>query len=70
MSTRVLFYYDVVSPWSMFAYQILKRYQKPWNLNLVLKPVFLGGIMAGTSLRSSHALFVISDVELRNFPAD
>ncbi|GAA5878888.1 hypothetical protein JCM1840_000831 [Sporobolomyces johnsonii] len=43
--TRISLYYDVVSPWSLFAYHILKRYRAPWGFDLELKPTFLGGVM-------------------------
>ncbi|GAA6064639.1 hypothetical protein JCM10212_003364 [Sporobolomyces blumeae] len=43
--TKITLHYDVVSPWSLFAYHILKRYRKAWNYELVLKPMFLGGVM-------------------------
>ncbi|BGP36222.1 hypothetical protein JCM10450v2_000118 [Rhodotorula kratochvilovae] len=45
---RVTFHFDVVSPWSVFAYAVLKRYRQPWNLDLVLKPMFLGGVMSAS----------------------
>ncbi|GAA5930304.1 hypothetical protein JCM3775_004357 [Rhodotorula graminis] len=45
---RGTLYYDVVSPWSVFAYAVLKRYRKHWNMDIVLKPVFLGGVMAAS----------------------
>ncbi|GAA5999918.1 uncharacterized protein JCM10292_003537 [Rhodotorula paludigena] len=41
-------YYDVVSPWSMIAYTVLQRYRTRWNANIVLKPMFLGGIMVAS----------------------
>ncbi|GAA5965038.1 hypothetical protein JCM21900_006219 [Sporobolomyces salmonicolor] len=43
--TRISFYYDVVSPWSLLAYHVLKRYREPWGMKLELKPTFLGGVM-------------------------
>jgi len=42
---KVLLYYDVVSPWSFMAWEIIKRYQKPWSLDVELRPIFLGGVM-------------------------
>ncbi|XP_014781111.1 glutathione S-transferase kappa 1 isoform X2 [Octopus bimaculoides] len=41
-------FYDVVSPYSWLAFEVLNRYKNYWNINLCLKPVFLGGIMQKT----------------------
>ena len=41
----ITFYFDVVSPYACLSFFVLKRYRKLWNLDLQLKPVFLGGIM-------------------------
>ncbi|KAH9467879.1 hypothetical protein Pst134EA_011497 [Puccinia striiformis f. sp. tritici] len=41
--------YDIVSPWSYFAYVVLKRYRPLWDFDLILNPVYLGG---NYSLRS------------------
>lgn len=38
-------FYDVVSPYSWFAFEVLCRYKNVWMIDLHLKPVFLGGIM-------------------------
>ncbi|GAA6007943.1 hypothetical protein JCM10207_006975 [Rhodosporidiobolus poonsookiae] len=43
---RVTLYFDPVSPWSFFALAVLKRYRQIWGLEVVLKPTFLGGVMA------------------------
>eukprot|EP01129_Flabellula_baltica_P000796 TRINITY_DN10748_c0_g1_i1.p1 TRINITY_DN10748_c0_g1~~TRINITY_DN10748_c0_g1_i1.p1 ORF type:complete len:257 (-),score=56.61 TRINITY_DN10748_c0_g1_i1:36-755(-) len=43
--TKIDFYYDVVSPYSFLAHQILKRYQEAgYDLDIQMKPVLLGGI--------------------------
>jgi len=38
-------FYDVVSPYSWIGFEAICRYRSVWNINLKLKPVFLGGIM-------------------------
>ncbi|XP_035213633.1 glutathione S-transferase kappa 1-like [Stegodyphus dumicola] len=39
------FFYDIISPYSFLAFEVLHRYKPIWNINLKLKPVLLGGIM-------------------------
>ncbi|XP_065199235.1 glutathione S-transferase kappa 1-like [Sycon ciliatum] len=51
MATRRLavnLYYDVTSPYTWLAFEVLCRYRKPWQMDLKLQPVFLGGIMHAT----------------------
>uniref|UniRef100_A0A2K6SEM3 Glutathione S-transferase kappa n=1 Tax=Saimiri boliviensis boliviensis TaxID=39432 RepID=A0A2K6SEM3_SAIBB len=38
-------FYDVLSPYSWLGFEILCRYQNIWNINLQLRPSFLGGII-------------------------
>mmetsp|Transcript_25830 Transcript_25830/g.47226 ORF Transcript_25830/g.47226 Transcript_25830/m.47226 type:complete len:229 (+) Transcript_25830:2-688(+) len=45
---RVDVYFDVVSPWSYIGVEVISRFRKAWNLDLRLKPIFLGGIMQAT----------------------
>ncbi|KAM0753156.1 thioredoxin-like protein [Meredithblackwellia eburnea MCA 4105] len=45
---KITLFYDVISPWSLFAFELLKRYRKPWNLDIVLKPTYLGGVMVSS----------------------
>lgn len=42
---RVELYYDIVSPYSYLAFAALNRYERRWQLDLELLPVFLGGLM-------------------------
>ncbi|KAK0061305.1 glutathione-S-transferase kappa 1 [Biomphalaria pfeifferi] len=41
----VEFFYDVVSPYTWFAFEVLCRYQHRWNITLKLRPFYLGAIM-------------------------
>nr|KAJ3421232.1 hypothetical protein HK105_004142 [Polyrhizophydium stewartii] len=45
MSPRLTLYYDVVSPFSWFAFEILSRYRPVWGIEVDFVPFFLGGIM-------------------------
>jgi len=44
----VEFFFDILSPYSYFAFETLCRYASLWNLRLDLKPVFLSAIMQQT----------------------
>ncbi|XP_076010965.1 glutathione S-transferase kappa 1-like [Genypterus blacodes] len=38
-------FYDVVSPYSWLGFEIVCRYRNVWNVDLKLRPAFLGGVM-------------------------
>ncbi|XP_076826682.1 glutathione S-transferase kappa 1-like isoform X1 [Brachyhypopomus gauderio] len=38
-------FYDVVSPYSWLGFEVLCRYRSVWNIDLKLRPAFLGGVM-------------------------
>ncbi|KAM9488395.1 glutathione S-transferase kappa 1-like [Clarias gariepinus] len=44
-------FYDVVSPYSWLAFEVLCRYRNVWNIELKLRPAFLGGVMQGSGNR-------------------
>ncbi|XP_056114450.1 glutathione S-transferase kappa 1-like [Rhinichthys klamathensis goyatoka] len=44
-------FYDVVSPYSWLAFEVLCRYRNIWNIDLKFKPAFLGGVMQGSGNR-------------------
>jgi len=44
--TQVKFYYDILSPYAWFGFENLCRYQKPWDLDLQLKPMNIWKIMS------------------------
>ncbi|KAG7474230.1 glutathione S-transferase kappa 1 [Solea senegalensis] len=39
------FFYDVVSPYSWLAFEVMCRYRNVWDVEVKLRPAFLGGIM-------------------------
>ena len=45
---RIVFQFDVISPYSALSWKVLMRYKSRWRFTLVPKPVFLGGIMQAT----------------------
>ena len=47
-SGSITLYYDCISPFTFFAFTVLQRYEKIWNMQIILKPVLLGGVMAAT----------------------
>ncbi|XP_072316514.1 glutathione S-transferase kappa 1 [Eucyclogobius newberryi] len=49
MSSRKVIevFYDVVSPYSWLGFEVMCRYRNVWNIDLKLRPAFLGGIMKG-----------------------
>ncbi|KAM9782933.1 glutathione S-transferase kappa 1-like [Neosynchiropus ocellatus] len=49
MSSKKLveLFYDVVSPYSWLAFEVMCRYRTVWNIDLKLRPAFLGGVMQG-----------------------
>eukprot|EP01112_Ceratiomyxa_fruticulosa_P011297 TRINITY_DN3055_c0_g1_i1.p1 TRINITY_DN3055_c0_g1~~TRINITY_DN3055_c0_g1_i1.p1 ORF type:complete len:224 (+),score=47.47 TRINITY_DN3055_c0_g1_i1:166-837(+) len=48
----VQFYYDLLSPYSFFAFEVLKRYEQRWSLDIDMVPVLLGGIFQSTGNKS------------------
>ncbi|XP_046884824.1 glutathione S-transferase kappa 1-like [Hypomesus transpacificus] len=38
-------FYDVVSPYSWLGFEVMCRYRNVWNIELKLRPAFLGGVM-------------------------
>ncbi|KAI2655123.1 glutathione S-transferase kappa 1-like protein [Labeo rohita] len=38
-------FYDVVSPYTWLAFEVLCRYRNVWNIELKFKPAYLGGVM-------------------------
>lgn len=45
---KIGYYFDITSPYQCLAWHVLMRYRTIWDLELVPKPVLLGGVMAQT----------------------
>ncbi|XP_019856690.1 PREDICTED: glutathione S-transferase kappa 1-like [Amphimedon queenslandica] len=68
MATKVKLYYDVVSPYTWVAFEVLCRYRSRWNMSLELKPFFLGGIMQLSGNRPpgmvpNKAAYMVTDLK-------
>jgi len=46
---KVELFYDIVSPYSWLAFEVLCRYRQSWNLNLEFRPMFLGAVMKASN---------------------
>ena len=62
------FYFDVMSPYTYFAFQVLKRYRPLWNLKVEFVPFFLGAVMKASgnvppASVPNRALFLNHDVQ-------
>lgn len=61
-------FYDVISPYSYFAFEHLLRHSKLWpSVNLRLKPFLLGGIMKAAGNKPpmvvpNKAIYMLSDI--------
>jgi len=53
---RVTFYFDVGSPYSFLALEILLRYERRWRLALELRPVMLGRLLKAAGNASPAAV--------------
>ncbi|RMX39385.1 hypothetical protein pdam_00005978 [Pocillopora damicornis] len=61
-------FYDVISPYSWIAFEVLCRYRPKWNLDLQFRPFFLGGIMAGSGNRPpamvpAKGVYMMKDIQ-------
>ena len=48
---RIELFYDIVSPYSWFAFETLRRYEQRWSVDLILRPFFLNAVMRATEKR-------------------
>lgn len=64
---KIHFYYDVVSPYSWLAFEVLTRFEASWNLEIDLCPFYLGGVMQTTgntapSFLPARAPYMLKDL--------
>jgi glutathione S-transferase kappa 1 len=45
---RIEFFYDIISPYSYLAFEVLCRYRDAWTIELELRPFLLGGVHKAT----------------------
>jgi glutathione S-transferase kappa 1 len=65
---KITVFFDTISPYSYFCWEVLLRYKQRWNLFVDVRPVFLGGIMQKTgnkppAMLAPRALFQAQDLE-------
>ncbi len=48
MTDHIDFAFDIVSPYSYLAYNIMERYRARWDVTVRYVPAFLGGVFAAT----------------------
>ncbi|XP_016378898.1 glutathione S-transferase kappa 1-like isoform X1 [Sinocyclocheilus rhinocerous] len=69
-SRRVVeLFYDVISPYSWLAFEVLCCYRNVWNIDLKFKPAFLGGVIYGSDsqpavVNPSKLMYMVSDLKL------
>ncbi|XP_015226198.1 PREDICTED: glutathione S-transferase kappa 1 isoform X3 [Cyprinodon variegatus] len=57
-------FYDVVSPYSWLGFEVMCRYRNVWNIELKLRPAFLGGVMQGAgSLSAMRFVTAVQQIE-------
>ncbi|XP_051722027.1 glutathione S-transferase kappa 1-like isoform X2 [Ctenopharyngodon idella] len=62
-------YYDVASPYSWLAFEVLFRYRNVWNIDIELKPAYIRGVLNGSGNRApvlipNKLLYMASDLKL------
>ena len=64
---KVVFYFDLISPYTYWAWQTLKRYKTLWNLEIEFRPVHLGAVMTSSgnvtpAAVPNRAKFIFNDL--------
>ncbi|XP_071544803.1 glutathione S-transferase kappa 1-like isoform X2 [Panulirus ornatus] len=64
---KIELYYDIISPYTWFAFEVLMRYRKHWNVDVQLKPMLLGGVAKASGNKApmlvpNKALYMTKDL--------
>ncbi|XP_037779659.1 glutathione S-transferase kappa 1-like [Penaeus monodon] len=64
---KIDLFYDVLSPYTWFAFETLMRYKNHWNIEVTLKPMLLAGVNQATGnkppgLVPNKAVYMNSDL--------
>ncbi|XP_068249185.1 glutathione S-transferase kappa 1-like [Palaemon carinicauda] len=67
MAKRIEFFYDIISPYTWYAFEVMMRYRKHWSATIELKPFFLGAIMKGSGNKPpgfvpNKAMYMMEDL--------
>lgn len=67
MSESIEVYYDVVSPYSWFAFEMVCRLKEVWRISVKFKPFYLGGVMKASGNKPPA---LVSPVKGNHLPKD
>jgi glutathione S-transferase kappa 1 len=46
--SKITLYYDIISPYTWLAFEVLHRYESIWKIPVDYQPFLLGGVMKAT----------------------
>ncbi|KAF9169494.1 hypothetical protein BGX20_010247 [Mortierella sp. AD010] len=68
---KIIFYYDLISPYTFMGKKLLNRYRQQWpDVDIVYKPILLGGIMNTADLDRISTLSGVPFKFPENFPVN
>ncbi|CAD6195610.1 unnamed protein product [Caenorhabditis auriculariae] len=65
---RIELYFDVISPYSWIAFEALTKLNEKWNIEIQLKPFYLGEVMKRSGSRppalvKAKGIFMVADLD-------
>lgn len=69
--SKIELFYDVVSPYSYLAFEVLQRYRPRWKIDLVWRPAFLAGVMKAVgnvppATLTARAPYLLRDIQRKS----